>query len=85
MTEKVRAVFDGKVFYPEEPVELEINGHYLLKIEPARKTGDVGVGKNAESDSAFDIASLAVVTGIADLATEHDHYLYGTPKRDSNE
>ena len=26
-------------------------------------------------------ASLAVKTGIPDLATEHDHYLYGTPKR----
>jgi hypothetical protein len=85
MTEKVRAVFDGKVFYPEEPVELEINGHYLLKIEPAKKKEAIEKSKNAESDSAFDIASLAVVTGIADLSTEHDHYLYGTPKRDSNE
>lgn len=27
------------------------------------------------------IAECAVDTGIGDLAHEHDHYLYGTPKR----
>jgi len=45
--------------------------------------------KNAESSlrwngfPAFDIASLAVDTHISDLAAEHDHYLYGSPKRDN--
>lgn len=85
MTRKVRAVFDGKVFCPEEPVELEINGHYVLKIEPLKTEKSIENNKNVESDAAFDLASLAVKTGIADLATEHDHYLYGTPKRESNE
>jgi hypothetical protein len=84
MTKKVRAVFDGKVFCPEEPVELEINGHYVLNIEPVKKE-DMIENDNAESDSAFDLASLAVKTGIPDLATEHNHYLYGTPKRESND
>jgi len=32
------------------------------------------------ADPAFDIASLAVDTHICDLAAEHDHYLYGSPK-----
>jgi len=85
MTRKVRAVFDGKVFCPEEPVELETNGRYFLKIEPVRKQKSIESSKNVESDAAFDLASLAVKTGIADLATEHDHHLYGTPKRESNE
>lgn len=84
MTRKVRAVFDGKVFYPEEPLELEINGRYVLNIEPMKKE-DLIENDNVESDAAFDLASLAVKTGIADLATEHDHYLYGTPKRESND
>jgi hypothetical protein len=83
MTKKVHAVFDGKVFYPEEPVKLEINGHYLLKIEPVKKKKSVENNKDVESDPAFDLASLAVKTGITDLAAEHDHYLYGTPKRES--
>ncbi len=33
MTKKVRAIFDGNVFCPEEPVDLELNHHYLLFIE----------------------------------------------------
>lgn len=84
MTKKVRAVFDGKVFCPEEPVELEINGHYVLNIEPVKKE-DLIENDKAESDAAFDLASLAVKTGIPDLAAEHDHYLYGTPKRELND
>jgi len=84
MTRKVHAVFDGKVFCPEEHVELEINGHYILNIEPVKKE-DLIENVDVESDAAFDLASIAVKTGIADLATEHNHYLYGTPKRESNE
>jgi hypothetical protein len=81
MMKKVRAVFDGKVLCPEEPVELEINGHYVLNIEPVKKDEPT---EKVESDLAFDLASLAVKTGITDLATEHDHYLYGIPKRKVN-
>lgn len=29
----------------------------------------------------LDIEQLAVDTGISDFAQQHDHYLYGTPKR----
>ncbi len=78
MMKKVRAVYDGKVLCPEEPIELETNGHYVLNIEPVKNDKPSG---DVESDSAFDLASLAVKTGISDLATEHDHYLYGTPKQ----
>lgn len=35
----------------------------------------------AASDAAFRLSELAVPMGVADLAAEHDHYLYGTPKR----
>jgi len=36
---------------------------------------------DVEKDPAFDISSLAVTTDIQDLSIEHDHYLYGLPKR----
>ena len=85
MTKKVRAVFDGKVLCPQEPVELEINGHYVLKIEPVKKKELTANNKDVESDPAFDLAPLAVKTGIADLASEHDHYLYGIPKQESHD
>ena len=29
----------------------------------------------------LEVDSLSVETGIADLAAQHDHYLYGVPKR----
>lgn len=28
-----------------------------------------------------EVDSLSIETGIADLAAQHDHYLYGVPKR----
>lgn len=80
MTTTVRAVFDGKVLRPDRPIDLEINRHYVLNIEPLKKTEQID---SVESDSAFDLASLAVKTDVPDLATEHDHYLYGTPKREA--
>ncbi len=36
---------------------------------------------DAADDPAYRISSLAVDTGIEDLAVEHDHYLYGIPKQ----
>jgi hypothetical protein len=78
MTKKIQAIFDGKVLCPEEPVDLEINGRYILNIEPVI---DNDGKEELETDAAYDISSLAVKTGISDLATEHDHYLYGTPKK----
>jgi hypothetical protein len=32
-------------------------------------------------NSLADLDLLAVDTGISDLAAQHDHYLYGSPKR----
>lgn len=78
MTKKLHVVFDGKVLRPEEPVDLEPNKHYMLTIEPMEGVEET---PSVEDDPAFNLSSLAVKTGIPDLATEHDHYLYGTPKR----
>lgn len=76
MTKTVHAVFDGKALRPEGPVDLEINRHYLLTIEPEEEA--------VEDDPAFNLSFLSVKTGIKDLASEHDFYLYGKPKRAEN-
>lgn len=34
----------------------------------------------AQVDAMFSMADLAVETGLSDLATNADHYLYGHPK-----
>lgn len=74
----MHAVFDGKVLKPEGSVDLEAGKRYVLVIESAQELSTV------EEDPAFDVASLAVQTNISDLATEHDHYLYGRPRRSSS-
>ncbi len=81
MTKTVHAIFDGKVFCPKEPVDFEVNGHYILQIQPEVHSRNSEI----ESDPAFDLSSIAVKTEIPNLAAEHDHYLYGVPKRDSDD
>ena len=78
-TKTLHAVFDGKVLRPEESADLEMGTRYVLSIESKQEIND-----DIEKDPAFDLSSLAVKTNISDLATEHDHYLYGIPKRGSD-
>lgn len=75
-----RATFDGQAFRPKEPVDLPVDREYVVTVERVPRTED-GKSGDVERDPAFDLSDLAVHTGIPDLAHEHDHYLYGTPKR----
>jgi len=77
-TKILHAVFDGKVLRPEQSVDLEVGRHYVLTVESEQEGTDI------EIDPAFNLSSLAVKTNISDLATEHDHYLYGIPRRGSD-
>lgn len=79
MTKTLKVLFDGTVFRPFGPVDLEAGKKYTITVQPSPEDPDV------VADPAFDIASLAVDTHISDLAAEHDHYLYGSPKRDTHE
>ncbi|MGH2598274.1 MAG: hypothetical protein ACRDJ9_02690, partial [Dehalococcoidia bacterium] len=62
---------------PEQPIDLEPNVRYSVTIE------DHSMPSEAPSEPGIldDLLDLAVDTGIEDLAEQHDHYLYGTPKR----
>ncbi len=77
MTKTLKVLFDGSVFRPVGPVDLETGKKYTITIHPSTE--------DPNKDPAFDIASLAVDTHIPDLAEEHDHYLYGSPKRVAHE
>ena len=37
MGEKIRAVYDGNVFCPEEHVDFKINGHYVLRYRVSKE------------------------------------------------
>ncbi len=72
----IRAHFDGKVFVPEEPVNCPTDTPLRLLLLDA-------------DDGSRPLADLARLADSfpsdpdwpADGAAEHDHYLYGTPKR----
>jgi hypothetical protein len=75
MTRTLTAVFDGEVLRPESTIDLKPNARYRLTVED-----EVAV---SEGQSAWDL--LEQLTGTVDApedwAAEHDHYLYGSPKR----
>jgi hypothetical protein len=72
----VRARFDGHVFIPESPVDLPAGAELELTI-------------TAPPPPPRPLAELADLVGRVeenpdwppDGAAQHDHYLYGTPKR----
>ncbi len=73
MTPSIAAHFDGKVIIPDEPVELPVGQPLRLQVELA-----------APSQPRFaDLLQFAaeLPDAPADLSAQHDHYLYGSPKK----
>ena len=75
MTKTIKALFDGEVLRPEGAVNLKPNVHYRIIVTQELHKSGVG--------SAWDILKEldGVVKAPRDWSAEHDHYLYGTPKR----
>lgn len=75
MSEAFTVVFDGDVFRPDSPPNLEPNTRYIITIQPANQPVTEG--------NAWDV--LEEMTGTieapSDWSVEHDHYLYGTPNQ----
>lgn len=73
----VKARFDGRVFVPETPVDLPVG--YTLQI-PIPREPEVSPKPLAELIEQLE--SLPENPNWpADGAQQHDHYLYGTPKK----
>jgi hypothetical protein len=75
----VNAHFDGKAIVPDEPLDLPPNQALIVQIER------VGALEPAEESALAWIAANAVDSDAlpTDLADQHDHYLYGRPKKDT--
>ncbi len=71
----VSVVFDGEVLRPETPPNLEPNTRYVAVIQVEEN--------GVETENAWDVLErfTGTVDAPPDWASEHDHYLYGTPKR----
>jgi hypothetical protein len=72
MTQSLTAHFDGKVIVPDEPLQLPVGQRLRLHLELADS-----VPRFAE----FHRFGADLPDAPSDLAAQHDHYLYGSPKR----
>jgi hypothetical protein len=73
MEQMISAHFDGKAIIPDEPVQLPVGQRLHVRVELA----------GAEPARFADLCRFATELKDApsDLAAQHDHYLYGCPKR----
>jgi hypothetical protein len=77
MIEKtLRVVFDGTVFRPEGPIDIEPNTSCVIRIVSQSPLPE-------KRETAWDVLDRmsGTIEGPGDWSAEHDHYLYGTPKR----
>ena len=73
VTKTISAHFDGKVLVPDEPVQLPVGQTLRVHLE----IPEVNAPRFADLlQFAADLPDAP-----ADLASQHDHYLYGSPKK----
>jgi hypothetical protein len=76
MTTTLRVHFDGKVLVPEGPVDLPVGQPLEIQVAPAGEKPQGFLANLAELAQKFPPDPESP----GDAATQHDHYLYGTPK-----
>ena len=76
------AHFDGKVLIPDEPVSLPVDCALEVQVQPLAR------GASASTPDRPLVKLLDCLEGFpentdwpTDGAAQHDHYLYGQPKR----
>jgi len=73
------AHFDGTNICPDEPVYLPQNVSLRITVDnavvaPTEKNGTLNLFERLEAEAGL-------IDGPADWAAEHDHYLFGAPKK----
>ena len=91
MSKTITATFDGRSFVPDEPPELAAGTVVRIEWrgeEPAPAVDEPEPEQAADGQRDWVDDLLEYIDSIpahpdtpTDLAAEHDHYLYGTPKR----
>ena len=75
----VEAIYEKGVFRPVQRVDLEDGERVEITIR-SESEKDTAY-KIPNLDPAADFSDIAVDSGITDLASNIDHYLYGLPKQ----
>ena len=81
MKQTYRVVFDGQVLHPQGAVSLETNREYTIIVEDTEPDNQSSIVKSAPTELFDFVLENAQDLGNEDLAEQHDHYLYGTPKQ----
>jgi predicted DNA-binding antitoxin AbrB/MazE fold protein len=71
MSQTLDATFDGSVFRPDQPIELEPNTRVRITIEPTAVS-------EKQPESFLQVARSLNLTGPRDWSSRLDEYLYGT-------
>ena len=79
-----KAIYQNGALKLIEPIELDEGA----EVDVVVFVTDPKNGNEVDSVSSWNaladlVDECAIDTGISDLANQHDHYLYGTPKSDS--
>ena len=80
MAELIIVTYDGEVLKPKTPLNLDTNKEYQIQVVINEEKSE----KNQQN--AWDILEDLVGTYNApqDWSSEHNYYLYGTPKSNEN-
>ena len=84
MTSNLKAIYEQGVLRLDEPLSLPDGTHVDVTVTSHEEdNGGRSVGMEDRSWDALTqlIVECAIDTGVPDLASQHDHYLYGIPKK----
>ena len=75
----VRGHFDGKALQLDKPADLPLNGAFEIQLKPLPPTETPRKSLARLTDLLAELPENPAWP--ADGASQHDHYLHGTPKR----
>jgi predicted DNA-binding antitoxin AbrB/MazE fold protein len=82
MSQTLEAVFDGTVFRPDKPVELQPNTRVQIVVTAKSATEKKSQTLGELIDDCFkDVPSEVMEKLPEDASLNLDHYLYGAPKK----
>jgi hypothetical protein len=80
----VKGTFQNGVVHPNEPIEGHEGQSVIIVFVEENRTPRPATPEDSDWDKLRQlIKNCAVDTDISDFAQQHDHYLYGMPKRES--
>ena len=83
MTTNLKAIYENGVLRLKERLSLPDGAEVEVTVTSHERNGEPS---QAMDDRSWDnltqlLADCEIDTGVTDLASQHDHYLYGIPKR----